>query len=299
MRVLTYQIDDRERLGILSDDEQWIYPVEAIGMEYRDMKELIREISDSEIQLAEHIAGKQPYEAEIRGATPLEDVRLLAPIPNPEQDIICLGVNYMDHLKESSDFLKGAYKEEQEYAVYFGKRVNRASGDKETIPSYPGLVDGLDYEAELAVIIGKDAKDVPEEKAGEYIFGYTILNDISARNMQNRHGQWYFGKSLDGFTPMGPWIVTANEIEFPPRLSISSRVNGEIRQDANTGDLIFGIAHIISELSKGLTLRAGTVISTGTPAGAGVGFKPPKYLKAGDKVECRIEKIGSLTSLIG
>ena len=180
MRVLTYQIDDRERLGILSDDEQWIYPVEAIGMEYRDMKELIREISDSEIQLAEHIAGKQPYEAEIRGATPLEDVRLLAPIPNPEQDIICLGVNYMDHLKESSDFLKGAYKEEQEYAVYFGKRVNRASGDKETIPSYPGLVDGLDYEAELAVIIGKDAKDVPEEKAGEYIFGYTILNDISA-----------------------------------------------------------------------------------------------------------------------
>ena len=137
MRVLTYQIDDRERLGILSDDEQWIYPVEAIGMEYRDMKELIREISDSEIQLAEHIAGKQPYEAEIRGATPLEDVRLLAPIPNPEQDIICLGVNYMDHLKESSDFLKGAYKEEQEYAVYFGKRVNRASGDKETIPSYP------------------------------------------------------------------------------------------------------------------------------------------------------------------
>ena len=104
------------------------------------MKELIREISDSEIQLAEHIAGKQPYEAEIRGATPLEDVRLLAPIPNPEQDIICLGVNYMDHLKESSDFLKGAYKEEQEYAVYFGKRVNRASGDKETIPSYPGLV---------------------------------------------------------------------------------------------------------------------------------------------------------------
>lgn len=203
MRVLTYQIDDRERLGILSDDEQWIYPVEAIGMEYRDMKELIREISDSEIQLAEHIAGKQPYEAEIRGATPLEDVRLLAPIPNPEQDIICLGVNYMDHLKESSDFLKGAYKEEQEYAVYFGKRVNRASGDKETIPSYPGLVDGLDYEAELAVIIGKDAKDVPEEKAGEYIFGYTILNDISARNMQNRHGQWYFGKSLDGFTPDG------------------------------------------------------------------------------------------------
>lgn len=298
MRVLTYQIDDRERLGILSDDEQWIYPVESIGMEYRDMKELIHEISDSEIQLAEHIAGKQPYEAEIRGATPLADARILAPIPVPEQDIICLGVNYTDHLKESSEFLKNAYKEEQEYAVYFGKRVNRALGYNEYIPSYPDLVDGLDYEVELAVIIGRDAKDVPEEKAGEYIFGYTILNDVSARNMQNRHGQWYFGKSLDGFTPMGPWIVTANEIEFPPKLGISSSVNGELRQNANTGELVFGIAHIISELSKGMTLRAGTIISTGTPAGAGVGFKPPKYLKKGDVVECRIDKIGSLTNTV-
>ena len=183
----------------------------------------------------------------------------MAPIPNPEQDIICLGVNYMDHLKESSDFLKGAYKEEQEYAVYFGKRVNRASGDKETIPSYPGLVDGLDYEAELAVIIGKDAKDVPEEKAGEYIFGYTILNDISARNMQNRHGQWYFGKSLDGFTPMGPWIVTANEIEFPPRLSISLTSKRRDSAGRQYRRFDFRIAHIISELSKGMTLRAGTV----------------------------------------
>lgn len=298
MRVLTYQIDDKYRLGILSDDEKWIYPLESIGIEYRDMKELISGICESEIQLAEHIAGKQPYETEIRGATPIEDAKILAPIMDPDQDIICLGVNYASHLKESSDFLKGAFKEDQEYAVYFGKRVNRASGDKDIIPSYPELVDGLDYEAELAVIIGKDAKDVPEEKAGQYVFGYTILNDVSARNMQNRHGQWYFGKSLDGFTPMGPWIVTANEIEFPPRLEISSRVNGEIRQNANTGDLIFGIAHIISELSRGMTLRAGTIISTGTPAGAGVGFNPPKYLKKGDTVECRIEKIGSLTNTI-
>ena len=229
---------------------------------------------------------------------PLEDVKVLAPIPAPDQDIICLGVNYADHLKESREFLKGAFEENQSGAVYFGKRVDRAVADGEPVPSYPGLVDSLDYEAELAVIIGKDAKDVPEERAQDYIFGYTILNDITARDLQECHGQWYFGKSLDGFTPMGPWIVTANEFEFPPKLSLQSRVNGELRQNANTGDLIFGIAHIISELSRGMTLRAGTIISTGTPAGAGVGFKPPRYLKSGDVVECTIEKIGSLTNKI-
>ena len=298
MRVLTYQIDEKERLGFLSDDGQWVYTTECLGMDYRDMKELIQGISLSEIQLAEYTAGKAPYEMEALQAVPLEDVKVLAPIPAPDQDIICLGVNYADHLKESREFLKGAFEENQSGAVYFGKRVDRAVADGEPVPSYPGLVDSLDYEAELAVIIGKDAKDVPEERAQDYIFGYTILNDITARDLQECHGQWYFGKSLDGFTPMGPWIVTANEFEFPPKLSLQSRVNGELRQNANTGDLIFGIAHIISELSRGMTLRAGTIISTGTPAGAGVGFKPPRYLKSGDVVECTIEKIGSLTNKI-
>lgn len=298
MRILTYRIDEKERLGFLSKDGQWVYPADAAGLDYKDMKELIEGISDSEIQLAEHIAELAPYETEIRGVTPLEDIQILAPIPVPDQDVICLGVNYMAHAEESSDFLKGKYDGKQPFAVYFGKRVNRASGQNAEIPSYPGLVDGLDYEAELAVIIGKDAKDVPVGKASEYIFGYTILNDVSARNIQERHGQWYFGKSLDGFTPMGPWIVTANEIDFPPKLTIQSRVNGELRQDSNTEKLIFGIDAIISELSKGMTLRAGTIISTGTPAGAGIGFKPPKFLKQGDEIECTIEKIGSLKNHI-
>ncbi|MEG2733181.1 MAG: fumarylacetoacetate hydrolase family protein [Clostridium sp.] len=298
MRILTYQNDEKERLGFLSEDGKWVYPADAAGLEYRNMKELIEGISDSEIQLAEHIAQMQPYETEIRGVTPIEDARILAPIPDPDQDIICLGVNYLDHAKEAADFLKGSYGEKQAHAVYFGKRVNRASGQKDEIFSYPGFVDGLDYEAELAVVIGKDAKDVPEENAQDYIFGYTVLNDVSARNIQESHGQWYFGKSLDGFTPMGPWIVTANEIAFPPKLSIQSKVNGELRQNGNTGDLVFGIDHIISELSKGMTLRAGTIISTGTPAGAGIGFTPPKFLKPGDTVECTIEKIGSLINKI-
>lgn len=298
MKILTYQIDEKERLGFLSEDEKWVYPADAAGLEYSDMKELIKGISASEIQLAEHIAKLQPYETEIRGATPIEDAKLMAPIPAPDQDIICLGVNYAAHAEEAAEFLKLSPAEKKSHAVYFGKRVNRASGQGDEIFSYPGLVDGLDYEAELAVIIGKDAKDVPEDEAEDYIFGYTILNDVSARNIQERHGQWYFGKSLDGFTPMGPWIVTAGEIGFPPKLSIRSIVNGEVRQDSNTSELIFGIAHIISELSRGMTLRAGTIISTGTPAGAGIGFKPPKFLKPGDTVECVIEKIGSLTNKI-
>lgn len=298
MKLMTYQIDEKERVGFLSDDGKFVYMIESLGMEYRDMKALIQGISQSEIQLAEFMAGKAPYEVESLRALPLEDVTLLAPIPVPEQDVICLGVNYMAHLMETEHFLNGVSRDEDRRAVYFGKRVDRAVAHGAPVPSYPGWVDGLDYEVELAVIIGKDAKDVPKEHVKEYIFGYTILNDISARNLQHGHGQWYFGKSLDGFTPMGPWIVTANEIEFPPRLSIQSRVNGELRQDSNTSELIFGIDHIISELSKGMTLRAGTIISTGTPAGAGVGFTPPKYLSPGDVVECTIERIGTLKNTI-
>lgn len=297
MKILTYQVDDKERLGFLSSDGDWVYPVESAGMDYKAMQELIKGVSESELQMALHVSSLNPYESEIRGATPLANVRLLAPIPCPEQDIICLGVNYEDHAKESKDFLQGNY-DAPPSAVYFGKRVNRASGCGDAVPSYPGLVEGLDYETELAVIIGKDARNVPPERARDYIFGYTILNDISARNLQNLHGQWYFGKSLDGFAPMGPWIVTADEMEFPPRLSIRTKVNGEIRQNGNTDNLIFGISHIISELSAGMTLRAGTIVSTGTPAGAGVGFQPPRYLRPGDEIECMVEKIGRLFNTV-
>ena len=136
------------------------------------------------------------------------------------------------------------------------------------------------------------------EDAGDYIFGYTVLNDISARELQIRHKQWYFGKSLEGSTPMGPWIVTKDELEFPPKRRITSTVNGELRQDSNTELLIFSIQHVISELSRGMTLKAGTIISMGTPAGVGMGMEPPTFLKAGDVVECWIEGIGALTNRI-
>ena len=166
------------------------------------------------------------------------------------------------------------------------------------MPSYKGLVDSLDYECELGVVLGKDCKGVTKEEAKQYIFGYTIINDISARNLQTRHKQWYLGKSLDGFTPMGPCIVTADEIGDEQSLEISCTVNGELRQSSNTKYMIQTVCGAISELSQGMTLQAGTIIATGTPAGVGMGMQPPQFLQTGDVVECRIAKIGVLTNTI-
>ena len=161
------------------------------------------------------------------------------------------------------------------------------------------MVDSLDYEAELGVILRKDAKNVTVDEASDYGFRYTVINDISARNLQTRHKQWYRGKSLDGFTPMGPCIITADEIEDVQSLDIESYVNGELRQKSNTKYMIQTVAGAIAELSYGMTLKAGTIIATGTPAGVGMGMNPPTFLKEGDKVICRIEKIGQLKNIIG
>ena len=229
---------------------------------------------------------------------PLSMVTLLAPIPHPRQDIICLGINYRDHAEEAARFSGDAFRNERPIPIYFSKRVAEAVPPNGWIDSHPGLVEQLDYEAELAVVIGRTAKDVPANQAGEYIFGYTILNDVSARVLQTAHKQWYFGKGLDGFTPMGPWITTADEVAFPPALAISSKVNGELRQHSNTSLLMTGIAEIIEELSSGITLLPGTIIATGTPAGVGMGFDPPKFLKSGDVVECTIEGIGTLCNTV-
>lgn len=296
MKLVTYQVGQKVRVGVLSADEEWVFPIESIGPEYKTMLEAVKQMSESEKQLLEYSSRQDPYR--IHGAAKLEEVKLLAPIPVPEQDIICLGINYMEHAAESARFKKEEFDGERAYAVYFSKRVNEAVADGEPIQAHEDIVDSLDYEAELAFIVGKDARNVRPEQARDYIFGYTIINDVSARTIQNRHKQWYFGKSLDGFTPMGPCVVTTESLPYPPHLKIQSYVNGELRQDSNTELLIFGIDHIVSELSQGMTLKAGTIISTGTPAGVGLGFQPPKFLKSGDVVECVIEGIGKITNPI-
>ena len=295
MKLLTYEVDGKERVGVLSRDEAWVCPISAAGMDYRTMKELIRECGPSELEMLNYISGKNP--SEIKGAVPLADVRVLAPVPEPDQDVICLGINYLSHAKEAAKFEKEAF-EKPEQAIYFAKRVNRAVDPEGGISAHRDLTSQLDYEAELAVIIKKDAFRISREQVRDYVFGYTVLNDVSAREVQTGHKQWYFGKSLDGFTPMGPWILTADSVEFPPKLAIQSRVNGELRQDSNTELLIHGIEEVICELSSGMTLKSGTIIATGTPSGVGMGFDPPRFLAPGDVVECTIEGIGTLKNTV-
>lgn len=295
MKLIAFCLKENktEHIGIVSSDGKKIYPIETFGVEFSSMTELIENVTEAELDLLGSKALKDHEKFLF-----IEQVEKQPPIKYPKQDIICLGINYMEHAVESARYKEEAFGGERPFAVYFSKRVNKAVADGGFIDGHFDIVDSLDYEAELAVIIGKDAKNVPKENAFDYVFGYTIINDISARNLQTAHKQWYFGKGLDDFTPMGPYIVTKDEFDTPPHLNIKSYVNNELRQDSNTKLLIFDIAHVISELSMGMTLKAGTIISMGTPAGAGMGFTPPKFLKSGDTVTCEIEGIGTLTNIV-
>lgn len=287
MKLITYRFRDAEHVGVLTGDGAHVAP-----LPFADMNALIDSASLSQLRTL-------AAQAEEAGAViPMDQVTLLAPIPRPRQDVLCLGMNYKAHEAEAARYDADAFTKEKPVAVYFSKRVNEAVAPGGDIPRHAGLVEKLDYEVELAVILGKDARDVPAENAADYIFGYTIVNDVSARDLQTGHKQWYFGKSLDGFTPMGPCITTADEIPFPPALEISAQVNGEPRQHSNTRLLITGIGEILEELSSGMTLLPGTIIATGTPAGVGMGFDPPRFLKTGDTVACTIEGIGTLTNTV-
>ncbi len=279
MRYYTVLEDDREKIAASTDGSE-LYILDS----FRDMNELIEKGGIREI----------PADA----VKMTSQGKILSPIPRPKQDVLCLGINYAAHAVEADRFSNEAFGGERPYPIFFSKRVNYSQGPGAVIPAYTGLVDSLDYECELGVIIGKDAKNVKREDAEKYIFGYTIVNDVSARNLQTRHKQWYLGKSLDGFTPMGPCILSADEVAFPPRLPISAYVNGEERQNSNTECLITGIAQIIEVLTEGMTLLAGTVIATGTPSGVGMGMTPPCFLKPGDVVSCRIGQIGELENHI-
>ena len=285
MKLVTYRENGAEKVGALTKDGADIVPLSV-----PDMNTLIETMPLSALSSAVTAAEDSGV------SVALADVELLSPIPRPRQDVLCLGMNYKAHAAEAAQYDAGAFTKEKPAAVYFSKRVSQAVAPGGAIQSHRDMVDRLDYEVELAVILGKTAKHVKAAEAGDYIFGYTILNDVSARDVQTGHKQWYFGKSLDGFTPMGPCIVTADEIAFPPALGISSTVNGELRQDSNTALFLNSIQEVLEELTAGMTLLPGTIIATGTPAGVGMGFDPPKFLKPGDTVSCTIEGIGTLTN---
>lgn len=286
MKLVTYRLSGAEHVGALTADGRGVLPLPAA-----DMNTLIETMTLADLRSA-------AAAAERGGAVPLSDVELLAPIPRPRQDVVCLGMNYRDHAEESARYSADAFTKNSTAAVYFSKRVSEAGKPDGVIPRHAGLTDRLDYEVELAVVLGKAARDVKAADAADYMFGYTILNDVSARDLQTGHKQWYFGKSLDDFTPIGPWIVTKDEFKNPPALPIRSYVNGELRQDSNTELMINGIEKVICELTQGMTLQAGTIIAMGTPAGVGMGFEPPRFLKRGDVVTCEIEGIGTMTNKI-
>ena len=292
MKLYTIAADGREQVCVEALQTERLIPVEQCLGYAASMQELLEKASDADWQKLREAASSE------REGFQKEAVRILAPIPKPRQDVICLGINYTAHAEEAERFQSETFGGERPWPIYFSKRCMYAPGDGEGIPAYEDLVDGLDYECELGVVIGKTAKGVSMQDAFEYVFGYTIINDVSARNLQSRHKQWYLGKSLDNFTPMGPCIVSKDEFPVPPALPIRSYVNGELRQNSTTNLLITPISRIVSELSTGMTLLPGTLIATGTPAGVGMGFTPPKFLKRGDEVICEIEGIGRITNPI-
>jgi 2-keto-4-pentenoate hydratase/2-oxohepta-3-ene-1,7-dioic acid hydratase in catechol pathway len=226
-------------------------------------------------------------------------VRLEAPIPRPAKNILCVGKNYHEHAKEfhQSGFDASAGKDAiPDVPIIFTKWPNSVIGPQVAIPGSEDPTASVDYEGELTVVIGRTARRVRKADALSHVYGYTIINDATARTLQHRHKQWFLGKSLDGFCPMGPCIVTADEIPDPTRLRLQTRVNGELRQDAPVSDLIFDIPTLIEEISALMTLEPGDLIATGTCAGVGIGFNPPKYLVAGDVVSITIEPIGTLVN---
>ena len=284
MKFACFAGDSGPRLGWVDEAKGIIRPVPAAT----DMVDLIRRYGEIKPGLPADGAG-----------LPLSSVRLLAPIPHPARNIFCVGKNYLDHAREfaGSGYEAGAVKgaEIDEYPAVFTKPASTVVGTGDTVSLHPHITSAVDYEVELTLVIGKGGRDIPAERAYDHIWGYTIANDVTARDRQRNHKQWFMGKALDTFCPMGPWITTADEVDAE-NLGVKCWVNGELRQNANTRDLIFNIPTLIATISAGLTLEPGDLIATGTPAGVGLGFNPPKFLKAGDEVSMSITGLGTLTN---
>ena len=291
MNFVTFVLEGREQVGILYDER--VMPLDQLLK--RPVNNMIDLIASFKTEWLAQIE-QQVKTGGIAGI-PLADVKLLAPIPFPRRNVICLGKNYADHAREikitkiSDTFLP-------DRPIYFTKMATPAAGHGDVISISRRVTVQVDYEVELAVVIGKDGTNITPEQAEDHIFGYTVANDLSARDLQAGHKQWFKGKSLDGFCPLGPVLVHKSAIPWPVHLDIQCRINGELRQNSNTKNMIFDIPYIISDLSRGLTLKAGDIICTGTPSGVGMGFEPPVFLKDADMVECSIEKIGKLTNRI-
>jgi 2-keto-4-pentenoate hydratase/2-oxohepta-3-ene-1,7-dioic acid hydratase in catechol pathway len=290
MRLVTFTDAQGTRIGVHDAQTNEIVDVTAASRLPRTMTEFV----------ALGKGGLQRARRALKGAAPrrpLAEVRLEAPFPRPAKNILCVGKNYHDHAREfhASGFDASAGREAiPEVPILFTKWPNSVIGPGAPIPASSDYTNSTDYEGELTVVIGAGGRNIPAAQAYDHVYGYTIVNDVTARTLQSRHRQWFLGKSLDGFCPMGPCVVTADEIEDVTQLRLLTTVNGEPRQDAHVSQLIFDIPELIETLSRVMTLEPGDLIATGTCAGVGIGFEPPRFLKPGDRVAVTIEPIGTL-----
>jgi 2-keto-4-pentenoate hydratase/2-oxohepta-3-ene-1,7-dioic acid hydratase in catechol pathway len=292
MRLASYLVDGRPRAAVVASDATLV-PVDAlVSGGPADMLEVLAAGAGLWDQL-------RSAAASARGGQPLASARLSAPIATPRRNLFCVGWNYLEHFAEGQG-MRGPNDDAAQipdYPALFSKQPACVVGPEAPVWHPAPISDELDWEVELAIVIGTPGRDIPEERAYAHIFGYTVANDVSVRDVQRRHGgQWFKGKNFDSHCPLGPWIVSADEIGDPHQLRITLRVNGVTKQDSNTSYMAFRIPRIIKEVSTGLRLEAGDVILTGTPSGVGFARKPPEFLKVGDVMEAEIEKIGVLRS---
>jgi 2-keto-4-pentenoate hydratase/2-oxohepta-3-ene-1,7-dioic acid hydratase in catechol pathway len=296
MKLLSFRYDGRTLFGpkVKKEDAVWdiLAIAEAFGV--TDFPQTITEGIASGLDFVEKVrklaeqarADENPDQFKYAFTA----IEWLSPIPRTPKNILCVGKNYADHAAEM-----GADAPPEKLMI-FTKSPTAIAADEQDVSVHADVTDSLDYEGELAVVISKGGRNIPKQLAYDYIFGYTIANDVTARDVQAAHGQFFLGKSLDGSCPMGPYIVTKNEIPNPHNLSIVTKVNDEVRQNGNTASMIFKIDELIAEISRYVTLEPGDVILTGTPAGVGKGMTPPTFLKKGDTVKVSIESIGTLVN---
>ncbi len=284
MRYATFFHDGRQQVGTVSADGQSITPLHLSA----------EEASQGVLALVNRQVKGEALPAPVGAAIPVSQVRLMAPVPRPRRNIFCVGRNYRAHAQElAGSIFKGNNTPVDSWPIVFTKVPECVNAPNDPVQLPHGISEQIDYEAELAIIIGEGGRNISRADAMRHVWGYTIVNDVTARDVQTRHQQWDLGKSFDTFCPMGPWVVTADALDGL-NTRVRCWVNGELRQDASTQDMIFDIPTLIETCSRGITLLPGDVIATGTPAGVGMGMTPPTYLKAGDVVRMEIDGIGSI-----
>ncbi len=298
MKFVTFERDETHKAGVWLEGDRVLDLALAADLagEHLDASSLLAVIRGGEAAM--NRVKRLVAKAGVLGAAvfPAAQVKLLAPIPRPAKNVFCVGRNYLEHVKEGEALRGLAGNDLPTVPNFFSKAPTAVVGPGAPVRYPSKLTQALDYEVELGVIIGMDGRDIAPENAFDHVFGYTVINDVSARDLQVAHLQWFKGKSLDTTCPMGPWIVDKAEAGDPSTLELTFHLNGEERQRATVDMMIFDIPAIIASLSAGLTLEAGDIISTGTPSGVGFAMKPPGLLKGGDEMVCEISRIGRLTN---